>query len=278
MKCPDGCNKNRADYPFFKTCGNRNKADGFILTDRKYTHCFFMQTTVLDSKKDPLGAMLLDYWNGNKEAVVIIHSPLLEMSQMSGRLMFRSPDQMSPIELKALALCQGRILDVGAGSGCHSLYLQEHNKEVVALDISPGCIEVMEKRKVAQRSCNSLFALENQRYDTLLMLMNGLGICGSLDGLNLFFQCIKPLLSAGGQVLADSTDLASFYSNNEIIPGNEGYYGETEFTMGYKDITGDPFEWLYIDAATLAYYAAFHGWQCDVIMAEADGKYLARIH
>jgi SAM-dependent methyltransferase len=237
-----------------------------------------MQTSVISSKKDPLGAMLLDYWNGNKEAVVIIDCPLLEMSQMSGRLMFRSPDQMSSIERKALALCQGRILDVGAGSGCHSLYLQEQNQEVVALDISPGCIEVMEKRKVAQRSYNSLFALENQRYDTLLMLMNGLGICGSLDGLNLFFQCIKPLLRAGGQVLADSTDLSSFYSSNEIISGKEGYYGETEFTMGYKDITGDPFEWLYIDAATLAYYAAFHGWQCDVIIEEGDGKYLARIH
>lgn len=237
-----------------------------------------MQTSVLDSKKDPLGAMLLDYWNGRRQAVVIIESPLLEMSQMSGRIMFRRADQMSPIELKALALCRGRILDVGAGSGCHSLYLQELNKEVVALDISPGCIEVMEKRKVAHRCHNSLFSLENQTYDTLLMLMNGLGICGTLDGLNLFFQYIKPLLRAGGQVLADSTDLSSFYGNDDIISREGGYYGETEFTMGYKDIKGDPFEWLYIDTATLAYYAAFHGWQCDLIMEEDGGKYLARIH
>jgi SAM-dependent methyltransferase len=237
-----------------------------------------MQTSVLESKKDPLGAMLLDYWNGRKQAAVAVACPLLEMSQMSGRIMFRGPDQMSPIELKALALCQGRILDVGAGSGCHSLYLQERNREVVALDISPGCIEVMAKRKVVQRCHNSLFALENQTYDTLLMLMNGLGICGTLDGLNLFFQCIKPLLRAGGQVLADSTDLASFYSNDDIIPREGGYYGETEFTMGYKDIKGDPFEWLYIDTVTLAHYAAFHGWQCDLIMAQDDGKYLVRIH
>ena len=239
---------------------------------------FFMQTSVLDSKKDPLGAMLLDYWNGRRQAVVIIESPLLEMSQMSGRIMFRGADQMSPIELKALALCRGRILDVGAGSGCHSLYLQEQNKEVVALDISPGCIKVMEKRKVAQRCHNSLFRLENQTYDTLLILMNGLGICGTLDGLNLFFQYIKPLLRTGGQVLADSTDLASLYGNDDILSREDGYYGETEFTLGYKDIKGDPFEWLYIDFATLAYYAGFHGWQCDLIMEEEGGKYLARIH
>jgi len=207
-----------------------------------------------------------------------VESPLLEMSKMSGRVMFRRADQMSPIELKTLALCRGRILDVGAGSGCHSLCLQEQNREVMALDISPGCIEVMEKRKVSRRIHNSLFSLENQRYDTLLMLMNGLGICGTLDGLNLFFQYIRPLLRAGGQVLADSTDLASLYGNGEIIFQDGGYYGETQFAMGYKDIKGDPFEWLYIDYATLDYYVAFHGWQCDLIMQEEDGKYFVRIH
>jgi len=236
-----------------------------------------MQTSVLDSKKDPLGAMLMDYWNGRKQAFVTIDSSLLEMSQMSGKIMFRRFDQMSPIEQKALALCRGKILDVGAGSGCHSLYLQEQGREVTALDISPGCIEVMEKRKVGLRLHNSLFNIENQ-YDTLLMLMNGLGICGTLDGLNLFFQYIKPLLRTCGQVLADSTDLASLYCNCPIIPGEEGYYGETDFVMGYKDIKGDPFEWLYIDYTTLAYYASFHGWQCDRIMEDDNGKYLVRIH
>jgi SAM-dependent methyltransferase len=237
-----------------------------------------MQTSVLDSNKDPLGAMLIDYWNGRKQAAVSVASPLMALSQMSGRLMFRGADQMEPIELKALGLCRGRILDVGAGSGCHSLYLQEKNKDVVALDISPGCIEVMAKRKVAHRIHNSFFALENQKYDTLIMLMNGLGICGTLDGLNLFFHHIGSLLRAGGQVLAESTDLASFYGSDDILLEAEGYYGETSFIMGYKDIRGDPFEWLYIDRNTLAHYAAFHGWQCDLIVEQADGNYLVRIH
>ncbi len=221
--------------------------------------------------------MLLDYWNGREQAFVTVDSTLVEMSKMSGRIMFRQGDQ-SPIEHQALALCRGKILDVGAGSGCHSLYLQEQGQEVAALDISPGCIEVMEKRQVGQRLHNSLFNLENQKYDTLLMLMNGLGICGTLDGLNLFFQYIKPLLREGGQVLADSTDLESLYGREVIIPEKDGYYGETTFVMGYKDMKGDPFEWLYIDYVTLTYYAAFHGWQCDLIMEDGTGKYLVRIH
>jgi 2-polyprenyl-3-methyl-5-hydroxy-6-metoxy-1,4-benzoquinol methylase len=161
---------------------------GDILMEEEIKNTIFMQTSVLESENDPLGAMLLDYWNGRKDAFVTVDSTLLEMAQMSGRIMFRGFDQMSPIEHRALALCRGRILDVGAGSGCHSIYLQEQGRSVTALDISPGCIEVMAKRKVGARLHNSLFNLENQKYDTLLMLMNGLGICGTLDGLNLFFQ------------------------------------------------------------------------------------------
>ncbi len=237
-----------------------------------------MQTAILEPTKDPLGAMLLDYWNGRKQAFVTIDSSLLEMSQMSGEIMFRRADQMGPIELKALGLCRGRILDVGAGSGCHSLYLQEQGNKVAALDISPGCIEVMEKQKVDLRVHNSLFNLEDQVYDTLLMLMNGIGICGTLDGLNLFFQYIKPLLRAGGQVIADSTDLGSFQDDTKFVSRGDRYYGEIDFVMGYKEIKGDPFEWLYVDYATLTHCAAFHGWQCDLIMEEEGGKYLVRIH
>jgi SAM-dependent methyltransferase len=237
-----------------------------------------MQRSVLAPGKDPLGAMLLDYWNGRKKAFVSVESPGFEMSEMGGDIMFRRPDQMSPMEHCALGLCRGRVLDVGAGSGCHSLYLQDQGRSVTALDISPGCIEVMEKRGVTKRLYDSLFNLENQTYDTLLMLMNGLGICGSLDGLNLFFQHLTFLLRKGGQVLADSTDLRVLYPNSEIIFRQEGYYGETDFVMGYKNIKTDPFEWLYIDYDTLAYYANWHGMQCDHIMEDGAGKYLVRIY
>ena len=132
--------------------------------------------------RDPMGAMLLDYTAGNRKAALKVHSPDLEIWEMTGRVMFRTHDQMSPVEQKALALCRGRILDVGAGSGCHSLWLGQHHDAVTAIDISPGCVAVMEQQGVANPLHANLFDLEG-RYDTLLLLMNGLGICGDLDGL-----------------------------------------------------------------------------------------------
>lgn len=236
-----------------------------------------MKDKITSRKKDPLGTMMLDYLNGRQNACVEVESTTLDMWKMCGNVMFRTFKNMSRIERKALSLCRGEILDIGAGSGCHSLYLQKKGRAVDSLDISPGCIEVMKKRKVPHVIHDSLFSLNDKPYDTLLMLMNGLGICGSIDGLNLFLQFIQSVLADGGQVIADSTDLASLYDLDTVSVSDEVYYGETEFVMTYETIVGDPFQWLYVDFDTLEYYAGFHGFACEKIMTDNTGKYLARI-
>ncbi|HCY87033.1 MAG TPA: SAM-dependent methyltransferase [Desulfobacteraceae bacterium] len=238
-----------------------------------------MLTHTLSPDRDPLGAMLTDYMDGQSDAFVRVDSSLLEMSEMTGDIMFRNQEEMNDLETVALSLCQGKILDVGAGSGCHSLALQAIGHDVTAMDISPGCLRVMERRGVEKRLFNSLFRLKEDRFNTLLMLMNGIGICGTIEGLNFFLQHIRGILAHGGQVLADSTDLSARYTNLALVPGQEeDYYGETEFTMAYEDIRGEPFEWLYIDYATLAFYAEFHGWRCEQVLKRSDGKFLARIY
>lgn len=223
---------------------------------------------------------MIDYLNGNHDARVKVESTTLEMWEMTGKTMFRTYRQMLPIEKKALGLCRGRILDIGAGSGCHSRHLQQKKKYVDALDYSPGCIETMKKRQVKNTIHDSLFSLESSRYDTLLLMMNGIGIVGSLDGLNLFFQFAKTILNRGGRIITDSTDLASLYDPETLPPDDpdQPYYGETTFTMTYKDIKSDPFDWLYVDFDTLAWHADFHGFRCEKIMKDNTGKYLARMH
>lgn len=236
-----------------------------------------MKNIILDSAKDPLGAMMLDYQNGQKDAFVEVDSTTLEMWTMKGETMFRDYSEMNELEQIALQLCKGRILDVGAGSGCHTLYLQDRGYQVNALDISPGCIQVMTKRKIDNILHQSLFALNEKKYDTILMLMNGLGICGNLDGCNLFLQFVKTIIAAGGQILADSTDLRSLYDEEELISFDDKYCGETEFIMQYQNIISDPFNWIYIDFDTLTSLARFNGLQCEQVATGEDGTYLTRI-
>ncbi len=218
--------------------------------------------------------MILDHLNGAPKACVEVESHTLDIWEMSGRVMCRPFTRMNRIEQRALKLCRGRILDIGAGSGTHTLYLQQRKQDVTAIDISPGCVAAMQQQGVKQVRHQNLFDIKAQQFDTLLMLMNGLGICGSIEGLNLFFQFIPEILEPGGQVLADSTDLAHLYDVDH--PGDD-YYGETCFIMSYQGIRSDPFDWLYIDFETLEYYAEFHGLPCEKLLGDKTGKFLARI-
>jgi SAM-dependent methyltransferase len=237
-----------------------------------------MHDIIEDRRKDPLGAMMLDYLDGREDACVEVESSTLEMSCMSGETMFRSYAGMDTIERTALQLCEGSVLDAGAGAGCHSLHLQEMNMTVDALDISPGCVEVMARREVKNVFHRNLFSPKTGTYNTVLMMMNGLGICGTLDGCNLFLQLIGMILEKGGQVLADSTDLALLHDGKGCrIFSSGNYYGETQFVMKYRNFVSDPFNWLYIDFNTLGSLAQFNGLCCEQIVSGKNGRYLARI-
>ena len=231
---------------------------------------------ITDKQRDPLGMLLLDYLNGNKDAALEVESPDFEMWTMTGTTMFRDYEEMSELERSALSMCHGRVLDVGAGSGCHSLILQEKGLQVDAIDISPGSIEVMQKRGVNNYSHANVFSLRERKYNTILMLMNGLGICGSLDGCNLFLQFISSLLVNGGQVLTDSTNFSHSF-NIDCHSLTEGYPGETEFVMRYAGCESDPFAWVYVDFETLRTLAGTHDLDCQCVMTANDGRYLARI-
>ncbi len=237
-----------------------------------------MQPVIHDPHKDPLGMMMLDYLQGDRQAFVEVDSTSLKMSTMTGRTMFRQYDAMGLLEQQALGLCRGKVLDVGAGSGCHTLFLRENGIKVDALDISPGCIETMEKRQVEHPVHDSVFHHDGFQYDTILMLMNGLGLCGTIDGLNLFLQYIPTILRQGGQVLADSIDLAALFAPEPTaLSADNNYHGETEFIISYRDIVSDPFPWLYIDFPFLQTLVHYNELQCEQLAVQQDGQYLVRI-
>ena len=240
-----------------------------------------MQGVISNLDADPMGRMILDYLDGDARAQVSVYSPHLEMAEMTGAMMCRSFHGMGKMEQRALALCRGRILDVGAGSGCHSLYLQEKGEEVTALDISPGCVAAMERRGVKHVLQESVFHLTGRHYDTLLMLMNGIGLCGNLEGLNRFFEILPTLLAPGGQVVTDSTNLAVYACDDQQMPWEEDPEGwgawETRFSVSYGDIRGEGFDWLYLDAKTLFYYANRHGFACNLIFQGQDGEFLVQM-
>ena len=238
-----------------------------------------MKIQLLTSDKDPMGAAIADYFDKGKAAKLRVFSSQFDEDEIPVSQLFRTYDEMPILEQKALQLADGEILDCGAGSGCHALALQEMNKKVTAIDISPLSIEVMQKRGVKQVFHINLFD-ENylEKFDTILMLMNGSGIIGKLERMPIFFQKMKQLLNPNGCIYMDSSDLRYLFEDEDgsfLIDLAGDYYGEIDYRMQYKQVKGETFDWLYIDFQTLFHYAAENGFTAELIAEGEHYDYLA---
>ena len=231
------------------------------------------------SDQDPMGQAIADYHATGKASRLRVFSPMFDEDEIPVATLFRTRDEMPAIEQAALKVASGHILDVGAGAGCHTLALQAMEKRVTAIDISPLAVETMRQRGVKDVHEQDFFSLDGQ-FDTILMLMNGIGIVGTISRLPAFFMQVDHLLAPGGQLLCDSSDLCYLYEDEDGIidlTGVEGYYGELTYRMQYKAVKGEPFPWLFIDPETLREQAAAHGFYCDILVRGEHYDYLARL-
>lgn len=252
-----------------------------------------MNTEILSADKDPMGAAILDFQQHGKAARLRVLSSMFEEDEMPVKHLFRSTREMPMLEQKALQLAKGRVLDIGAGAGCHALALQEKGLAVKAIDISPLSCEAMKLRGVKDAECINLFDLhlssgnhsgENQEqfesgFDTILLLMNGTGIAGKIEHLPALFLRLKALLNPGGQILIDSSDLKYIYENEDgsfDINLNGAYYGEVDYQMIYKNVKGDRFDWLYVDFPLLKSIAETCGLHGELVEEGEHYDYLAR--
>ena len=231
---------------------------------------------------DIFGEALLDFWHDNAPEDLKTQSSLEEEDSIPLSYLFRNFKEMPKLEQKALSLCRGSILDIGAGAGSHSLYLQEKGHQVTALDISKGAAEVCELRGLTSVICQDLYTCKNERYDSLLLLMNGTGLAGNLKGLGPFLKQLSTMLHKGGQVLIEGTDILYMFETDSEdggywVPEGKAYYGEVDFTMSYKGKISDPFSWLYLDYNTLARAADFNGFSCKLVQKGSTDNYLAQL-
>ena len=229
---------------------------------------------------DPFEQAFFDYLNGDTHTELIAHNNKGDDEVMPVHYFFRNRDEMPKLEQLALENCSGKILDVGAGSGCHSLILQGQEKDITGLDIRPGFVEVMKSRGLRKSICSNIFDYHKREFDTLLMLMNGIGFSENFEGLQKFLKHARNLLKPGGQIILDSSDLLFLYRDEDgsvSINLNEAYYGEVEYQVEYKGQLGVPFKWLFVDYSNLEYNASEAGYECELLYEDEHFNYLARL-
>jgi len=230
--------------------------------------------------KDLFGKAILDFQTNNSREAIVTETTISEADDMDVGYLFRSYNEMPKLEKKALQLAKGKILDVGCGAGSHALYLQEKGFEVTAIDISANAIKACKLRGLKDAKVQNLLDIENKKFDTILLLMNGTGIFGTLAETSKYLQKLQSLLNPGGQILIDSSDIIYMFDqaedNSYLIPAN-GYYGELTFTISYKNQTEEPFPWLYLDYNTLQNAAHANGFEIELVQEGKHFDYLAKL-
>lgn len=226
--------------------------------------------------KDILGKAILDYHNGDRNAKLWVYDHLGPRVEMKRSVYFRTWDTMPKLEQIAIQKCEGSILDVGAGAGAHSLALQAFKKDVTALDISPLNCQVMRERNIQNVTNCDFFSYNERSFDTILLLMNGVGISGKLSGFNRLLQHCSSLLNENGTIFLDSCDLNYMYEDGLEKP-TDRYYGEIDCNYGYKDEMSEKFTWLYLDFETMRKMCLQKGWSCEQIYNDGNDQFLVTI-
>jgi 2-polyprenyl-3-methyl-5-hydroxy-6-metoxy-1,4-benzoquinol methylase len=230
---------------------------------------------------DPIGRAVNDYYFNSVKQPIIVHSDDFDDDTIETSYLFRSYKQMPALEKKAMSLCKGSVLDVGACAGPHSIYLQEKGFDVTVLESSALCCEVLKNRNLQHVIHKDIFTFTNQTFDTILLLMNGTGIAGTLAGLEVLLYHLKTLLNPDGQILIDSSDLIYLFKLEDgsvfLDINAEKYYGELTFQTEYKNWISQPFPWLYVDLNNLENILEKNQLKLNKVFKGQHYDYLAQI-
>lgn len=224
--------------------------------------------------EDILGQAVSDRHKNINMGKLWIYNAYGPREEMPVDIYFRTEDEMPDIEWLAMEKCNGKVLDIGAGAGSHALLLQQKGLDVTSLDISPLLVSVMRDRGVKKVLLGDIFKYSGERFDTLLLLMNGIGLAATIENLKKLLQHLATLLNPGGQILFDSSDVTYLY--NDSLPENR-YFGEIAYQYSYNKVKTHWFNWLYVDEKTAVEIASECGFDMEVLLEDEYGQYLARL-
>ena len=230
---------------------------------------------------DLFGQAILDFQTNNAPENLLTQTNISDQDEMLVEYLFRSFSQMPIIERKALELCSGKILDVGCGAGSHSLYLQNNNLNVQSIDISANAIKACQLRGLNNAKVLNVLETDSdiEKFDSILLLMNGTGIFETLARSSRYLKKLKSLLNKNGQILIDSSDLIYMYDIDDLqeLKNSKKYYGELTFNITYKNKQEIQFPWLYLDFDLLKKLCEENGLHCEKVIDGENYDYLARL-
>ena len=195
-------------------------------------------------------------------------------------LVYFSPvRRWAAVERRALRWVRGRVLDVGVGAGRVALELQERGREVVAIDVSQGAVQVARRRGVRDVRLLALEDVDESlgQFDTLVMFGNNFGLFGSRGKARRLLRQLRPFVR---RIVATSNDPygtedpvhLAYHERNR----NRGRMpGQLRLRIRYRDLIGPWFEYLIVSPDEMAEIVEGTGWEIRHLIRDEDSVYVA---
>ncbi|KAA8923552.1 MAG: SAM-dependent methyltransferase [Thermoplasma sp.] len=212
----------------------------------------------MDDSEDAFGHALKDYHLG-KCSYEMVETKDGKIDVTSISYYFRDYDDWPAMEREAIRYAGGRIIDVGAGAGRHSLYLQNHGFDVTAFDVSPLAVEVMRDRGLKNVKLAGIDEIDGG-WETMILLGNNFGLLRTIREAHEFLRRFYSESSEGAKIIAETTDpiSAGFHAES-------GYPGELEIRITYERYRTGWFRYLLVDRVKLEEIVDGTGWHIESI-------------
>ena len=222
---------------------------------------------------DAFGQMLLD---GADSEIVERDDGFVSTAML---VYFAPVRRWGAVERRALRWVRGRVLDVGVGAGRVALELQERSREVVAIDVSQGAVQVARRRGVRDVRLLALEDVDESlgQFDTLVMFGNNFGLFGSRAKARRLLRQLRPFVR---RIVATSND-----PSKTDDPVHLAYHernrkrgrlpGQLRLRIRYRDLIGPWFEYLIVSPDEMAEIVEGTGWEIRHLIRDEDSVYVA---
>ena len=214
-----------------------------------------MLRAVLEPAEDAFGHMLADFLAGEPAIGMVERDDGSVFPHATDYYVapFRS---WSPQERRAMRLVRGRVLDFGSGAGRVGLHLQGRGHEVVGVDVSPLAVEISRQRGLRDARVGILDGAigEDERFDTILLLGNNLGLLGGEREGRRLLKKLARLAGDRGRLLAGSYD---------------PYEGASDFKRRYQERNRERGKMGGVERIRVRYHEYATPWY-DVLFASRD--------
>ena len=164
----------------------------------------------VEPSHDAYGQLLVAALEGDDVVEIVERNDGFISASVLGPKMYLAPFRRWPSHhRRAMRHAKGRVLDVGAGAGRVSLYLQERGHEVVAIDNSPGAIEVCRRRGVRDVRVLAFDGVDESigTFNTIVLFGNNFGLFGSPTKAKRLLRRLHRMTSDDARIIVESRDV-----------------------------------------------------------------------